>query len=112
MNSKTLYFDKLIELDENTICFRHYYFPIGSKTVSLKKISRIVILKPSMWNGKWRIHGTGGFKVWFPCDWKRPMRKKIYIALLHGKWWQIGFTVEDPESFERAIQSKVEILRN
>jgi hypothetical protein len=109
MNVQTqiLYSDKLIELSEDAILFHNYYFPWGDKKIFLNDIARIEIHGPSLWRGSWRIHGSGNLRTWYPCDWKRPLRTRIYKVIFPGEWFQIGFTVENPEAFEKAIQSCV-----
>lgn len=89
-----LYSDKLLEIDDHSIFFRHYYFPVGSKRVSLNQIQHIEVVNPSLFSGKYRIHGTGDFRTWYPYDGKRPIRDQIFIITLKKGWWRIGFTVE------------------
>ncbi len=92
---RIIYSDKLIELTDKNLLFRHYYFPLGDKTIELKNIKRIEILKPTLMSGKWRIHGTGDFTTWFPWDAGRPNRDMIFRLTLHKGWLRIGFTVEN-----------------
>ena len=88
------YSDSLVEIKENSIIFRNYYFPVGDKRVAFDQIESVRVLEPTMRNGKWRLHGSGDFKTWFPADYNRPKRDAIFIAKVRNKWWQIGFTVE------------------
>ncbi len=88
------YSDKLVEIDEKSILFRHYYFPIGSKRVQFSAIKHIEVVLPTLMNGKFRIHGSGDFRTWYPFDWKRPSREQIFILTPKKGWWRIGFTVE------------------
>ena len=101
-----LYTDKLIDVTEETLLFRHYYFPFGSKRINFDHIEQVTMLKPTLFNGKWRIHGTGDFRTWFARDLKRPVRDLLFIARLAGRWWRIGFTVEDSESVIRIFKEK------
>ena len=64
------------------------------------------IEKPTIWNGKWRLHGTGNFKVWYPRDYKRPKRDRIFFAVLKSQWVNIGFTAEDGESVEKILRDR------
>lgn len=101
------YRDSLISISDDRIVFEHYYFPTGKrKVVPLADIQWIKVEKPTLWNGKWRIHGTGNFKTWFPRDMKRPKRDKIFFAKLRGRWVDIGFTVEDADQVERIFKAK------
>jgi hypothetical protein len=75
-------------------------FLLGSKCVPFSWIKTIKILKPTTWNGKFRIVGTGDFQTWFSSDGSRPSRDVIFVVLMHGKWIRYGFTVEDSEKRE------------
>lgn len=102
-----IYQDNLVSITEDTIIFEHYYFPTGKKKIlPLADIEWIQVKKPTIRNGKWRIHGTGNFKTWFPRDKKRPTRDKIFFAKLRGRWVDIGFTVEDAGRVERIFKEK------
>jgi hypothetical protein len=102
-----IYRDNLISITDERIVFDHYYFPTGkSKAVQLADIEWIKVKKPTIWNGKWRIHGTGNFKTWYPRDNKRPKRDRIFFAKLRGQWVDIGFTVEDADKMERIFKEK------
>jgi len=100
------YKDKLIEITADAITFKKYYFPIGSKTIKLSQIEYIQEKQPTIKNGKWRLHGTGDFKTWFPADYRRPTRDKIFIMKLKNKWMQIGFTVENSEAISELFRTK------
>ncbi|MGD9898180.1 MAG: hypothetical protein AB7T22_03535 [Calditrichaceae bacterium] len=94
---EVVYSDPLVEIRFNKIIFKMYYFPTGAKHLSFSEIKNIVVKEPSLLSGKWRIFGSGDFKTWFPCDFKRPERDKIFILTRAKGWWRIGFTVEDSE---------------
>lgn len=106
MNSELVYSDKLVEITDSSILFRWYYFPFGSKRIRLCDVDCIVEKNPTLLNGKWRIHGTGDFRTWFPCDWKRPTRSKIFIIRFQNKRKRIGFTVEDSETVTKILKEK------
>jgi hypothetical protein len=106
MKEKILYSDALVEISVETILFRTYYFPFGKKRVMWSDIENIEIRKPTVLNGKFRIHGTGDFKTWFPRDGKRPMRDTVFIMHVRNKRRRIGFTVEDSEKVRTILKSK------
>jgi hypothetical protein len=110
MNEEILYSDRLVEITSETILFRVYYFPLGKKQINISDIESIEITEPTLFNGKYRIHGTGDFKTWFPRDRKRPIRDKIFIINLHNKRRRIGFTVENSEKIITIFKSK-ELLK-
>ena len=102
-----LYSDGLISIDEGSITFRRYYFPsYKSKTVPLSDIADIAVKPPTIFFGKWRIHGTGNFRTWYPEDRDRPKRDRIFLLRLRDRWIRIGFTAEDGERAERVLRAK------
>jgi hypothetical protein len=101
-----IYQDSLIAIDATKIVFKHYYFPTGKrKEVRLEDIESIQLKPPTIRNGRWRIHGTGNFKTWFPRDSQRPKRDRIFFAKLKGRGMDIGFTVEHADQVERLFGS-------
>jgi len=100
-----IYSDQLVKLTSDAIKFRCYYFPAGSKTVSFSDVTNIEAKAPTIWNGKWRIHGSN-LMTWFPCDWKRPVRDKIFFMRLRNKMCAIGFTVEDSAGVLQIFRDK------
>ena len=101
-----LYSDDLIHITEESLSFRRYYFPFGSKTIDLSSIDFVEVLPPTLLSGKWRIHGTGNFRTWFPHDIKRPNRDCIFIVHRHQTWWRIGFTVENSGAVRDVLELK------
>jgi len=102
-----MYYDSLISITDDEIVFKLYYFPTGKKkVVSLTNIERIMVKPPTLWSGKWRLFGTGNFKTWFPADYNRPRRDRIFIAILKDQWIDIGFTVEDADSVEKMLKDR------
>ncbi len=100
-----IYRDNLISITDDEIIFEHYYFPSGKrKVVRLSDIESIVARPSTLLNGKWRIHGSGNFRIWFPKDIHRPQRDKIFFAKLRSQRIEIGFTVEDSRQVERVFR--------
>ena len=96
MRNNVLYSDKLIEIRDNEILFRNYYFPtFSAKTVKFLEIRKIVLEKPTLKKGKYKFWGTGNFAHWFPLDNRRSKRDVIFIVFQRNKKIRIGFTVED-----------------
>ena len=106
MTHRPLYADKLIRITETEIVFFNYYFPTGrEKIVKIEDIESVAVQKATARNGKWRIHGTGNFKIWFPRDGRRPKRDRIFFAVLKHQWVDIGFTVEDGDAVQRILSA-------
>lgn len=106
MNEEIIYSDKLVEMTKDTILFRVYYFPFGKKLIKWSELENVEVKEPTLLNGKYRIHGSGDFKTWFPRDGKRPSRDKIFIINLLNKRSRIGFTVEDSEKVISILKLK------
>ncbi len=101
-----IYADKLIEITENSILFKSYYFPFGSKRMELSDIDYVEVTKPTLLSGKWRIHGSGDFRTWFARDLKRPKRDRLFIIHLRNRWRRIGFTVEDSNRLINVLKDR------
>ena len=106
MSPHTIYADRLVEITDEGICFRLYYFPFGSKTVPFSDIECIRASKATLATGKRRIWGTGDFVTWFPCDVRRPSRDTIFHVMLKGQENWIGFTVEDSKTVTEILRSR------
>ncbi|HPD56625.1 MAG TPA: hypothetical protein P5294_06920 [Smithellaceae bacterium] len=106
MPGNIIYSDSLVEIKDNSILFRRYSFFERDRIVLISDIEKIVAKKATIWNGKFRFHGTGDFKTWFPKDFRRYKRDRIFVAYLRYKWWRIGFTVEDSEAVTRILRGK------
>jgi hypothetical protein len=106
MNKDIIYSDSLVEVKDNSILFRRYGFFERDRLVLFSDIEKIVVKKATIWNGKFRFHGTGDFKTWFPRDFQRYKRDKIFIAFIRYKWWRIGFTTEDSDAIMRIFREK------
>ncbi len=100
-----IYLDSLVKVTDDGIIFQHYCFPFGSKRVEFTRIERIEAKKPSF-GERWRVWGTANFRSWFPLDWKRPSRDRIFVAFLRDSSWRIGFTVENSAQFEEVLKGK------
>ena len=101
-----LYSDALVDVGDDWIVFKWYFFPFGSKRVEFARVERIETRKPSLREGKWRLWGTFDLRSWFPLDWKRPSRDKIFVAFLRDTSRRIVFTVEDSAQFEEVLRAK------
>ena len=100
------YKDKLIEISDEAVTFRRYYIPFGNRRVSFDQIERVNVGPPSGRAVSWRLFGTSDARTWFPLDWKRPTRDKIFVAFLRGSWGRIGFTVEDSRKVAGVLRER------
>jgi len=96
--SAIIYEDRLVSITNESITFFSYSFPLGeSRRVFFRDIEHITATKPTVFNGKWRIWGSGNLRTWFPLDIRRPSRDMIFVATLKTKGFSIGFSVEDSQ---------------
>jgi hypothetical protein len=107
----TIYKDSLVEITDDGLRLHHFYFPFGGdRNITFGDLEKIEVLSPSIWRGKWRIWGSGDLKTWFPLDWKRPARDRIFIGHLRGKTKRVGFTVEKSAEVEKLLANKGLVL--
>lgn len=111
MNS-ILYSDKLIEISDDSILIRRYYFPFGSKRVNISDIENITAYKTSSHFDICRYWGTGDFHTYYPPDIRRPKRDKIFIMKIKKKYWRPGLTVEDSKTVLDLLKNKCSIIDN
>lgn len=105
MTAETKYSDGLVTITDHELVFHGYYFISGdAKKVPVSDIERIEVKSPTLRNGKWRLWGTGNIKTWFPQDWDRPQRDRIFIATLNSQWVNIGFTAKDGAAVEEILR--------
>jgi len=122
---ETCYKDKLIEITDREIVFSQYYFPSGTKrSVALDEVASVRVV-PSAWQrGRYRVWGSDDLRAWFPCDWSRPSRDRIFYLQLKpdssARSWPeklrncmtgraartVGFTVEDSKKVADIFQEK------
>ena len=102
-----VYKDKLVEITDHEVVFRHYYFPFGNpKHVPLSQSEGVQARTPSLSTGSWRLWGTGDLATWFPLDLGRPNRDRIFVASLQGGSQRIGFTVEDSQKVTQVFRER------
>jgi hypothetical protein len=106
---KYLYSDNLIRITEDALHIDG--FLLGSKCVPFSRIKTVKILKPTIWNGKFRIAGSGDLRTWFSSDSLRSCRDMIFVVLMHGKWVHYGFTAEDSAAVKQIFQSMKLLLQ-
>jgi hypothetical protein len=113
MDNNTIYSDELVDVLDDGIRLKMYYFPsVTAKFVKFSDILKIEKRLPTLMNGKWRYWGSGDFITWFPLDYNRPKRSFIFFLRLATQKIRVGFTVENPEAFIEAINAKGMYIEN
>jgi len=105
--NKILYQDSLITIEGDYLTLKNYYFPsMSSKKILFANVENIKVYDPSILRGKWRIQGTGDFRIWYPADSSRYKRDKIFVIIYKNKWMRSAFTVEDLDKVEEIFKVK------
>jgi hypothetical protein len=99
----SLYQDGRIELTDDAVVVRGYYFPWGTKRIPYASIRALERVDLTVWRGKGRIWGSGDFRHWANLDPQRP-RKSVGFYLDLGGHVVPFLTPDDPEAFERALR--------
>lgn len=103
----SLYKDHLVNIFDHKLILFNYYFPTyRQKKLFFSDIERMRKYSPTLWNGKYRFHGTGNFKTWFPNDPDRSKRDFIYKISLKSQFTDICFTVTDSDKVEGIFMDK------
>src|SRR6266702_7527090 len=96
MSRTVLYDDGLVELDDEGIVLRRYYFPwAGSKRIRYSDIRGVQQHAMGTWTGKGRLWGSGDLRHWAPLDLRRP-HKDTSIELDLGGFVRPVFSPDDP----------------
>ena len=107
MDQHVQYKDSLLEIVDNKIILKNYYFPsMKPKEVPIEMIERVEIKEPTVATGKYRFHGTGDIRTWYPMDMERSKRDKIFFLFIKNKWVRIGFTSEHSAPVENYFREK------
>jgi hypothetical protein len=104
--ARMIYSDSLVEITGESILFKRYDIFERDRLVNFSDIEKIIVKNPSIWNGKFRFHGSGDFHTWFPRDFQRYKRDRVFCAFIRGRWWRIGFTVENSAAVIKIFQEK------
>src|SRR6185437_2995862 len=100
------YRDRWIELGDDAVAVRGYYFPWGTKRIPYTSIRGLERFDLTLWSGKGWIWGSGDFRHWANLDPERP-RKSVGFSLDRGRHVVPLLTPDDPEAFEPALRSKL-----
>ncbi len=104
-SGEVLYKDGLITITKNEIVFHHYQLLGGSRAVAIGEVDVVRALRPTFFNGKWRLGGSGDFQTWFPTDWARFRRDTIFLAKLKKSGgYDIGFTAKDSQRVRQVLR--------
>jgi hypothetical protein len=101
-----LYKDPLVTITDDGIVVHHYGLLGDSKHVRWANVEHVKALQPTLWNGRWRLHGTASFTTWFASDWARPTRETIFHMKLRSQAVKVGFTVHDAGRVKQVLADR------
>ncbi len=108
-SAKKLYSDKPVEIYDDFVLIRNYYWPFGNKQVRFQDIESVLVVEPTLKTGKYRYYGSGDFRTWFPPD-NRSRRDRIFVITIRGRWWRVGLTVEDSQAVLEIFKRKCLVI--
>lgn len=109
MTRTVLYHDGLVELDQDSITLRRYYFPwAGSKRIPYTDIRDAHDRAMDAWTGKGRLWGSGDLRHWAPLDLHR-RKKDTAIILDLGKFVRPVFSPDNPARVMTLLRQHVNL---
>lgn len=106
----TVYEDKFVRITDEAIEIKEYTFMKKSRIVPFTEISKLLVKKATVLNGRYRALGTGDFFIWFAYDDRRFERDCLFFMTVKNRYWRIGFSVEDPEVFTRIMTHRCNVV--
>src|SRR5687767_13402761 len=100
------YKDQLVTISDDGIVVHHYWLLGGSKHVRWDDVQWVRALRPTLWNGRWRLHGTATCTTWFARDFARPARETIFHMKLRSRPVKVGFTVHDAARVKQILAGR------
>lgn len=100
-----VYSDSLIQITSDSLIIKDYYFPLVNKQIPFAQIEVVHVLRPQLFNGKYRLWGMALGQVWLAMDFARFNRDAIFVVTIKGKWLKAGFTVENSEAVVGDLQA-------
>jgi hypothetical protein len=96
------YQDALLCIRKGVLRIKWYYFPGGTKRISLTRIVGVEEYRMSGWTGRCRLWGSGDLVHWFPLDPRRPHKQDAFVIDV-GRRAKPVVTPEDPKAFRAAL---------
>ncbi|MGC9221239.1 MAG: hypothetical protein ACP5H2_07800 [Solirubrobacteraceae bacterium] len=103
----TNYSDRWIDIDDDGITIRGYYFPWGTRQIRYSDVTRLARVNLGLLTGRARIWGTANpATVWASFDPRRPTKKTGFLVKTQRRT-QALMTPDDPELAERALRERL-----
>jgi hypothetical protein len=102
------YADSCIEVSEQGLTIRRYYFPLGSKHVPFEAIRSVRRVQIGPMTGQGRIWGTANPRYWANLDPAR-RRKNAGFIIDVGAVVRPFITPDDPNAFESALNRHISV---
>jgi hypothetical protein len=98
------YHDRWIDLTDDEVVIRAYYFPWGTKRIPYAAIRRVQRVKLGAFTGRGRIWGTANPRVWASLDPRRPSKRAGFL-IDSGRSVTPLITPDDPEAVEARLRA-------
>jgi hypothetical protein len=100
------YHDRWIDLTDNEVVIRGYYFPWGTKRIPYDTIREIQRVSLGALNGRGRIWGTANPKVWASLDPRRPSKRTGFL-IDYGRSITPLMTPDDPQAVDECLRARL-----
>lgn len=99
------YRDPRVQITDQALVLQHYYLPFVAKTVRLVEIACVTERTPGWLTGRLRLWGSGRPGVWYPLDWRRPVRTTIFRVHMRYRMVDPCFSAARPEQARAAFKA-------
>eukprot|EP01027_Heterolobosea_sp_BB2_P027177 GEZU01042433.1.p2 GENE.GEZU01042433.1~~GEZU01042433.1.p2 ORF type:complete len:225 (-),score=56.82 GEZU01042433.1:162-776(-) len=108
-NDEFLYKDLYLELDQDKLRIKFYYFPFGSKVIPLTDIKDVRVRDTDYDWKQWCYWGMRFSRNWFHFDPTRTY-KHHFVELDTGKWIIPAVSPDNHILFTQKLKKQIEIL--
>lgn len=102
--ASTVYHDRWIDLTDQEVVIRGYYFPWGTKRIPYDAIRRVQPIRLGTLRGRGRIWGTANPRVWASLDPRRPAKRSGFL-IDYGRSVTPLITPDDPEAADACLRA-------
>lgn len=100
------YHDRWIDLTDDEVVIRAYYFPWGTKRIPYDEIRHVQRVDLGAVNGRGRIWGTANPRVWASLDPGRPSKRAGFL-IDSGRSVKPLMTPDDPQAAEAVLRARL-----
>ena len=101
-SSPATYADPLISIRDGVLVIKHYYFPTGTRRISVRNIRAVRRYPITSDRGRRRYWGSGDVMHWFNFDPHRGHKEFAFVIDAGGRAKPV-VTPDDPKLFEDVL---------